>query len=209
VHWCDLNRLDPFKARHLSIFGWLLKCLLRDLDATELIDAMLPREVDSRFLRRQRKKPAMVINKVRQIVASLEEEDCLPVPAHQALETNLQEMNYIVGMCERIKGSCIPPMYTSHASELLVFYLLVLPFALTGSSLSNAVAAVVSSVVAFGMLGLDEISHVLEQPFGLMPLYQQSKNLMMEVSDTVICQAPQLGSSSDGNTQDEKNPEYW
>ena len=82
-------------------------------------------------------------------------------------------------MCERLRGSPIPPVYTSHTSRLLVFYLLFLPLALHGSETRKFVTVLVTSTVSYAMLGLDEISHVLEQPFGLMPLHQLSRNICL------------------------------
>jgi predicted membrane chloride channel (bestrophin family) len=53
----------------------------------------------------------------------------------------------------------------------------------------------VSGAVGFAMLGLDEITFILENPFALMPLYQQSKNIMLDVADAFTCQPPNLKSN--------------
>jgi predicted membrane chloride channel (bestrophin family) len=62
-------------------------------------------------------------------------------------------------------------IYTIHTGRLLMLYLFFLPPAL--ADVLNPFATVVTTaVVGYGtMLGLDEISHMLEQqPFKLMPL---------------------------------------
>lgn len=184
-------------ARHLSIFAWLLKSRLRDTDDTDVITTMLPSNTDKAFILSNRKRPAAIIARIRQVVANLGARNVLPVAAHQQLEQNIHEMNYILGMMERIRGSPIPPVYTSHTTRLLVFYLVFLPVALEGSSISKLVNVLVSSTVAFAMLGLDEISHLLEQPFRLMPMHDLARNMMMDVADAFVCQPPVLKKDDD------------
>jgi len=179
-------------ARYLSILPWLMRGHLRDVEDTDIIDAMLTSSVDRSYLTSQRKKPAATIARIRQVVANLAARNVLPIPAQQQLETNLHEMNYILGMCERLRGSPIPPVYTSHTSRLLVFYLMCLPLALHGLQMKKAVTLLVTASIGYTMLGLDEISHTLEQPFRLMPLHQLSRNMMMDVGDAFVCQPPNL-----------------
>jgi hypothetical protein len=63
----------------------------------------------------------------------------------------------------------------------------------------------------FAMLGLDEISHLLEQPFRLMPLYQLSKNSMTDVGDALVCQPPGLYETTapTAEAQTTQQPPYW
>lgn len=124
------------------------------------------------------------------------------------------ELDGCITATERITASPIPPLYTAHAGRLSMFYLFFLPLALRGSDLLNVPGTVLATVaVGYAILGLDEISHLLEQPFQLMPLYQLSKNSMMDVGDAVVLQPPPL---SDGDDDDETasqkfdgNPPYW
>ena len=50
------------------------------------------------------------------------------------------------------------------------------------------------------MFGLDEISHLFEQPFRIIPRYQMSKRSMMAVADCFTCRPPAL----DGEPVDEE-----
>lgn len=212
------KKLGLNSARHLAIFAWLLKGLLRDTDDTDVVDIMLPSKSDADFLKSQRKRPAACIARIRQVVANLAARNVMPVAAHQQLELNLNEMNYILGMCERLKGSPIPPLYTSHASRLLVFYLFFLPVALNGARVKGMVNVLVTATVSYAMLGLDEISHLLEQPFQLMPMHELSRNMMLDVADAFVCQPPLLKCKTELLEEgeffypyDENNtaPEYW
>jgi len=212
------RRLGIKAARHLAIFPWLLKGRLRDTDDSDVIDIMLPDETDRAFVTSQRKGAVANIARIRQVVANLSSRgNLLPTAAHQQIEANLNEMNYIVGMCERLRGSPVPPVYTSHTSRLLVFYLCFLPVALHGAKLDALVNVLVSTMAGYAMLGLDEISHLLELPFQLMPIHELSKNMMLDVADSFVCQPPYLNpnleKSSDNFSYpfDDTNPAptYW
>jgi predicted membrane chloride channel (bestrophin family) len=75
-----------------------------------------------------------------------------------------------------------------------MFYLFFLPLALCGSGMMGAGATLLTTAAsAYAMLGLDEISFLLEQPFRLMPLFQLCKNSMMDVADTAAVRVPPLG----------------
>lgn len=73
--------------------------------------------------------------------------------------------------------------------------------------------------IGFSMLGLDEISHQLEQPFRLMPLQQLSVMAMRDVADAFVCPPPKLRDKtiSTGDTDTATNnakapieyPRYW
>ncbi len=190
------KKLGLNAARHLSLMAWLLKDHLRDTNRNDIIETMLGKSsVDLAYVTSLRKRPAAAIARIRQVVADLAARNVLPYAPHQQLENNLNEMNYILGMCERLKGSPIPPVYTSHLTRLLAFYFMFLPLALHESQVTKLVTVMVTTMVSYAMLGLDEISHLLEQPFSLMPLHQLSRNIMCDVADAFVCQPPSFPKS--------------
>ena len=156
-------QLGILAGRHLSIFGWLLKCRLREEDDNDIIQTMLPK-IDASYVAGERKHSVALIHRIRQIIGHMAADGSLPYGAHSQLEYNLWYLNRIFGRCERVKGSCIPPLYTAHVTRLLVFYLCFLPFAL-GRSFAVIPTTFITGAVAFAMMGLDEIGHILEQPF--------------------------------------------
>ena len=56
------------------------------------------------------------------------------------------------------------------------------------------------------MLGLDEISHVLEQPFRIIPMHQMAKGVMLDVGDAFICKPPMEGEIYE---EMKEKPSYW
>lgn len=146
---------------------------------------------DARFLLHQRKKPVAICTRLRQIFAYMQVD--MTTSEQSRLDACAQQLNQCIMVCERIRASPIPPLYTAHAGRLLMFYLFFLPLALRGSSLLNNVGTILTTtVVSYAMLGLDEISHILEEPFRLMPLYHLSKNSMKDVADALVCLPPSL-----------------
>ena len=173
--------------------------------------------VDARYVRMQRKPPVGVLVRLRQYTAEMWDRGLLAVPQHNMLGKTTADLSHVLTTCERIQATPIPPIYTGHTSRLLVLYLLLLPLSLHQL---NAVATVLlTTTVGYAMLGLDEISHLLEEPFRLMPLYQLSKISMLDVADAFVMQPPPLpktptsakspNSSSSNDSYKLTEPTYW
>jgi putative membrane protein len=209
--------------RHVSLVGWLLKQFLRDgpMDTADIVKTMLE-PVDATFVLRQRKPPVAIVSRLRQVFHHMAHTGQLSTAAEIALDHTTSALNDCITTMERIVASPIPPLYTAHTGLLLIFYLFCLPLALRGSGLLNPIGTVVTTtVVGYAMLGLDEISHLLEQPFRLMPLYQLSKNSMRDVGDAIVLQPPPLNGPGHGGDDDASTthseadssewtrPEYW
>jgi putative membrane protein len=200
-------------ARHVALFGWLLKNFLRGeaVNGTDLdiVTTMLG-PADAAYVMSQRKKPVAVVTRLRQVFVHMAETGQLNSAAEKVLDHTTQELNHCIMTCERIRASPIPPLYTAHTGRLLMFYLFFLPLALT--DVLNAWGTVVTTAaVGYTMLGLDEISHLLEQPFKLMPLYQLSKNSMKDVGDALVCKPPALMGADevDASAASFVAPPYW
>ena len=64
----------------------------------------------------------------------------------------------------------------------------------------NGIGTIITTMaVGYAMLGLDEISHLVEEPFRLMPLWHLSKNSMIDCGDALVCQPPPLFSPEEIN----------
>jgi putative membrane protein len=199
-------------ARHLALFGWLLKNFLRGetINGTDLdiVTTMLD-PADAAYVMRQRKKPVAVVTRLRQVFVHMAETGQLKTAEELALDHTTQELNHCIMTCERLLASPIPPLYTAHTGRLLLFYLFFLPLALT-DVLNGFATVVTTAAVGYAMLGLDEISHMLEQPFKLMPLYHLSKNSMKDVGDALVCQPPALDEVDEGDAESSfVPPPYW
>jgi len=189
------KQLALMLGRHVAIFGWLLKSQLRFTKKDEVVDivrAMLPNKRDADYVLSQRQKPVVVITRIRQVIALLGKEHRLTTAEEIALDHTAHTLSEAITSTGRIRASPIPTLYTSHTTRLLLFYLFCLPPALHMSGLDVLMTTLVSMVTGFAMLGLDEISHIFEQPFRVIPMYQMSKRSMMAVADSFTCRPPTL-----------------
>jgi putative membrane protein len=82
----------------------------------------------------------------------------------RALEGNVCSLMDVAGGCERIGRSPIPFAYAAHIKQMLVLYLLTLPFVLVSKMGPLAVVAVAG--VTFGLVGIEEAGVEIEDPFG-------------------------------------------
>lgn len=200
-------------ARHLSIFPWLLKNFLRGTKASggteeDIVRAMLPK-ADADYVLIQRKTPVAIISRLRQALHHLSISKTINIADEMGIDNTIQKLDEALMLCERLVASPIPPLFTTHAGRLLVFYLFFLPFALHGSGSMNAVGTFLTVLsVGFAMLGLDEISHLLEQPFRFAPLYHLCKNTMRDVADLFCIEVPSLDDRKNRSYKAEM-PTYW
>eukprot|EP00523_Entomoneis_sp_CCMP467_P005541 CAMPEP_0168747996 /NCGR_PEP_ID=MMETSP0724-20121128/15947_1 /TAXON_ID=265536 /ORGANISM="Amphiprora sp., Strain CCMP467" /LENGTH=432 /DNA_ID=CAMNT_0008795809 /DNA_START=103 /DNA_END=1401 /DNA_ORIENTATION=- len=185
-------------ARHLATFSWLLKNFLRGTKASggkdeDLIRTMLPTPADADYILRQRKMPVAVVMRLRQALAHCTHKHLLSTAEEIAIDHTISAMDLAIMTTERIIASPIPPLFTTHAGRLMCFYLLFLPLALYGSGSMNKVGLFLTvGIVGYAMLGLDELSHMMEQPFKVSPLFHLCKNSMNDVADAFCLRPPAL-----------------
>ncbi|KDD74270.1 bestrophin [Helicosporidium sp. ATCC 50920] len=86
----------------------------------------------------------------------------------RCLDANLTALGDTVGVCERILRTPIPLSYSRHTSRWLLVWLAFLPFSLWRLYAWGSVP--LSGLLAFLMLGIDEIGVQIEQPFQVLPL---------------------------------------
>lgn len=204
------TELGLMAARHLALFVWLLKAHLRDYPEDEVLRTMLPLSSDCAYVASQRKKPVALLARLRQIIADAREQNLISVAVELRMEENIKGLEDVITTTERLRASPIPPVYSFNVTRLMSLYLLCLPLALIGIEPSRTVTLFMTALVGYAMFGLDEVSHWLEQPFRLMPLYQLSKVSMLDVSDAFVAPPPPLSSRTVGQQSiATKKPAYW
>lgn len=172
---------------------------------------MLPNPVDAFFVTNYtRKSPVAILMRLRQIFIRLAADKKIPPTVHKALMVTLFRMNESLQNAERVRISPIPSLYTTHTTRLLIFYLFWLPLALYGTVRTNFHATLlITLVVGYAMLGLDEISHILELPFRFMPLRQLCKIAMIDSADALAYRPPPLENEEGDLPVPTNNPNYW
>lgn len=201
-------------ARHLALYSWLLKNFLRGTKISgtdeDIIRAMLTSSADADYILCQRKKPVAVTMRLRQALHHLSESHQLTTAEEMAMDHTIQALDQSIMLTERIVASPIPPLFTTHAGRLLVFYLFFLPLALHKSGSMNRMGTFVTVLATgYAMLGLDEISHLMEQPFRLVPMYHLCKKTMRDVADNFCISPPSLDNSKNKRYEPAAPQSYW
>ncbi|PRW33245.1 UPF0187 chloroplastic [Chlorella sorokiniana] len=92
----------------------------------------------------------------------------VPAGAAYRMDENITVFVEVSGGCERILRTPIPLGYTRHTSRFLMLWLTLLPFSLWESC--GLAMIPVAALVAFLLLGVEEIGVQIEEPFSILPL---------------------------------------
>jgi len=104
--------------------------------------------------------------------ANLREADLEPMDRAR-IDQTISTLVDLTGACERIFKSPVPLVYTRHTSRFLTAFLIFLPFGLwpvMGGSWNHWATVPASDVIAFFLLGIEEIGIQIEEPFSVLPL---------------------------------------
>ena len=89
------------------------------------------------------------------------------------IDTSISTLVDLTGACERIFKSPVPLVYTRHTSRFLAVFLLFLPFGLwpaMASSWNHWTTVPAADMIAFFLLGIEEIGIQIEEPFSVLPI---------------------------------------
>lgn len=110
----------------------------------------------------------------------------------QALEGQVRNILDNQGGCERILRTPIPFAYAVHIKQLLMLYLITLPFILVVPMGWVAIPTV--AAIAFGLLGIEEAGVEIEDPFGDDPNDLPIETICATIGrdTTALAEAPKL-----------------
>jgi predicted membrane chloride channel (bestrophin family) len=95
---------------------------------------------------------------------------------------NICELDQLVGACERLVATPVPPIYTRFTSRVLLSWLTCIPPALVGAGLPNYAVIVGTFFTTYVMVGIDEIAIEIEEPMRLLPLNDLCISIMSDVA---------------------------
>ena len=164
-------------ARYAAILGWSFKGFFMREDDRSVIALALP-ETEARWLGQSPlDTPTSIVLRIRTLVASLD----LPTSQGMTIDARLAEIEGSLGVCKRILGSPIPPTFSRHMSRALFLYLTLLPMGLVGAGVPPKAVILSSALIAYVLVGIDEIGIEIEHPFRLLPLCSLSTMLQRNV----------------------------
>mmetsp|Transcript_147607 Transcript_147607/g.383806 ORF Transcript_147607/g.383806 Transcript_147607/m.383806 type:complete len:693 (+) Transcript_147607:119-2197(+) len=176
---CDKDREDFF--RYIPAFATALKCLLRPPDrhdlAQEASTHLKQREVRE-MLTSGLPPPCWVLYRMATIGDTIATDG--QHQKHQLMSENISELIANVGKCERILSTPMPATYTRLSTRFLLVWLGLLPMMLYLKIGLSAVFA--TFVMAFFLLGIEDLGCQIEEPFSVLPLTRISNKIAAEAS---------------------------
>jgi len=162
------------------------------------------KEIESYF-----SKPFVCLSMMNQILASEQarypderEDGALKLlPEREILQQDVNNLVAQTGACERILGCPVPLSYSRHLSRYLTLWSATLPFVLV--PMLNWWSVPTIAAVCWSLLSIEEIGHMIEEPFAGLPGDQVQTKRVADVikRDTVNIYKQQLGI-------DLENPDY-
>ncbi|MGB3492450.1 MAG: bestrophin family ion channel [Elainellaceae cyanobacterium] len=180
--------------RLLVAFAVAVKLHLRKLPPDDELRRLMKRENFDR-LTGMNNPPLEIAFWIGDYLQFQHQRDRLDLYQLTSMQQILNELVDILGGCERILKTPIPPAYSIHLKQLLMLYCFTLPFQVV--STFEWWTGVVMIVVSFTLLGIEEIGVEIEDPFGLdpndLPLDEICKTMLINISDLMMlspCTSP-------------------
>jgi len=101
------------------------------------------------------------------------------------LEDDVRQLDTIVGACERIFSSPVPPTMARHIVRCLQLWLIGFPFVLAGTMAPVTIAGWVF-VTSYIFVGIDEVGVQVEQPFDIVPMSRICTIIMLNLEETFV-----------------------
>jgi len=159
--------LEPARVRTLA--GWTAAfaraCLnrLRGLPGVEVPAEVLP-EADRLAVAAAGHVPLAVSRRMSAVLAEAGAEGKLTEFRLVAMDACVGSLIDCIGACERIRNTPLPFAYVVHLRRCLILYCVTLPFGVI--ELYGWGTVPLTAVIAFTLLGIEEIGVEIEEPFG-------------------------------------------
>ncbi|MEZ4470860.1 MAG: bestrophin family ion channel [bacterium] len=111
--------------------------------------------------------PTLLTREMTRWIAARVADGALDPQLARTLDASVTALVDHQGACERILKTPVPFAYVVHIRQLLLLYLLTLPFVLVQTL--GALAPVAVAFIAMGLMGIEEIGVEIEEPFGTDP----------------------------------------
>jgi len=164
--------------RYIPTFAVALKCLLRRPDRHDLAQessAYLQQREIREMLTSGLPPPCWVLYRMAAIADNIHEESR---QQHQLMSHNISELIANVGKCERILSTPMPATYTRLSTRFLLVWLGLLPMMLYPKIGEGTIFA--SFVMAFFLLGIEDLGCQIEEPFSVLPLSRIATKIATE-----------------------------
>jgi len=190
-------------CRYLAAWCWELNAKLtgpQSIRSTKVYSdnvlTLLLQPREAAWMAEQRSRPLILLGALRRTMHAQFEAGNLPPHLHRKLEEDMRELDLVVGGCERLFSSPVPPTMSRHVVRSLVLWLATLPFVLAGTMTPRSIALWVG-LVGYIFVGIEEVGVQVEQPFEIVPMTQLC-NIIMANLEEAIAAPPDFVDAVDG-----------
>lgn len=150
----------------VSAYSLALKQHLRSEEDISEIDPLVPEAVAT-AAKATKNPPLTIANAMTHWIAARVRAGRLSVEMARSLDSLVSDLMNNQGACERILRTPMPFGYVVHIRQLLAIYLLSLPWVLVDKLGWWCIPT--AALIAFGLIGIEEIGVEIEDPFGTDP----------------------------------------
>lgn len=192
VNTCrSLTRMACVYGKNAEEYAMLLTayvvCLKENLRGTKnfnMLDSLLNGRQFEKMMAATN-PPSMVAVFLSELVKKGIDDNSYSLQIAALMEEQVIKLLDAQGGCEKIIKTPLPFVYASLIKQLLFLYLYTLPFAL--ASEMDWATPIVTAVVGFGMLGIEEAGVEIENPFGMqlndLPLETICQTISLDVAN--------------------------
>lgn len=183
-------------CRLLTAWGWELNAKLtgmadgngftRDLapgERADVLHALLPMD-EAEWISNQRSRPLTLLGALRRECQAQFRAGNLERHTHRRIEEDIRALDQVVGGCERLFSSPLPPTMSRHVIRCLALWLLGLPFVLVGTMAPLTIAIWVF-VTSYIFVGIEEVGVQVEQPFEIVPMTRICNVIMLNIEEAI------------------------
>uniref|UniRef100_UPI00066FF29B bestrophin family protein n=1 Tax=Frateuria defendens TaxID=2219559 RepID=UPI00066FF29B len=153
-------------VHRLIAYAHALRHQLRGSDPRPGFARWLPPD-EAAALERSPNPPNALLGRLGRAYAQLRREGHLDSILLADIDAQLSRLSYVLGGCERIRGTPIPFAYILMLHRTVYVYCLLLPFCLVGTM--GWFTPVMVAVLAYTFFGLDALGDQIEDPFDRLP----------------------------------------
>ena len=176
----------------IAYFAVIRRSLRRERETSELDQLLSPAE--RAVLLHSSAPPLLVARWISDVLQAEAMAGRLNDRLLVSLDNNICEMNDRWGDAERILKTPVPFAYAHHIKGFLMVFCLTVPVSLIGSM--GCFTPLGAMIVAYGLLGIDEIGVEIEEPFGYdandLPMDGIGATITRNVCDALDIDASEL-----------------
>lgn len=136
------------------------------------------------FKETESKNPILLIMQpMYTIINKLRDKDKIRFEQYMALDAHMVNLIDVIGGCERIANTPVPPAFAFFVKQALLFYAIMFPFGWIDTF--GVLVLPMMIMIVYILLGLEILAEELEEPFGNddndLPLGQISRNIELNI----------------------------